>query len=411
MNHDETPDGITHLFAQAVRDREGAFVSSEWQAAATPDSVRLTYGFPFPESFPNEDLLAAAESLLETDPEHALQYGGGEASARLPDIVARRSRERGIECTEGEVVLTNGSMNAIDLACRAFLDPGDVVFLEAPTFVWSLSVIRNHGVEIVGIDVDSNGVDVDALAAELEERRRTGRPLPTLFYTIPNFQNPTGMTLSRSRRDRLLDLAAEYDFLVLEDDAYGELRYDGLDVEPLRAIDESGRVIHAGTFSKVIGPGIRTGWIIADDPVANRLDTLQTGGPNVFTRGLLTTYCDAGHLDAAVPRLREAYRQRRDHMLECLERHMPASADWTEPDGGFFVWVALPPTVDTRTMLEDAGLAGVVYLPGESFYATETGGEHCLRLSFSHVPFDEMERGIEALAETVEVYVDGNRSE
>jgi 2-aminoadipate transaminase len=401
----ETPT-VAHLFAEAAAAERPDVGGGDWRSLVTEETVSLTFGFPFPGSFPNEELLAAAETLFDAEPDTALQYGGGEYADALPGIVAERCRDRGTDCTEDEVMLTNGASNAIDVVCRTFLDPGDAVFVEGPTFTWSLRVIGGHGVDVTHVPVDSDGLDVEALADELAARRREGRQLPTLLYTIPTFQNPTGTTLSRDRRERLLELAAEYDFVVLEDDAYGELRYDGDGVPPLRALDDAGRVIHAGTFSKTIAPGVRTGWLVADPGVVEAMDARHTGGPSTFTRGLLAAYCREGYLDEAVPRLCEAYRERRDHMLDCLERHMPAGADWTEPEGGFFVWVELPEGIDATAMLPDAIEEGVAYLPGQMFYASEDAGTNCLRLSFSRDSFDDIDRGIAALGRTTRAWLE-----
>lgn len=408
MTHDHDAPTIAHLFSERTRrGGDGEIASGDWRSLVTDETVDLTYGFPFPDSFPNETLLAATETLLDSEADEALQYGGGESARNLDAIVAERSRDRGIECTAAEVLVTNGATNAIDLVCRTFLDPGDPVLVEAPTFTWSLRVILSHGVETVGVELDDDGLDVDALADELARREREGLALPKLLYTIPSFQNPMGVTLTRDRRERLLVLAGEYDFVILEDDAYGELRYDGEDVPTLRSLDDEGRVIHVGTFSKTIAPGVRTGWAIADEPIVDALGSMHTGGPNRFTMGVLATYCREGYLDAAVPELREAYRERRDHVLARLEEHMPPAADWTEPEGGFFVWVEFTEDVDTEAMLPDAIERGVVYLPGRMFYATETGGEHSLRLSFSYASFEEIDRGIEALGRTAAEHLDG----
>lgn len=401
MPHDAP---FEHLLSErASLDRGG--IEYPWRDLLTPDTVLLTFGFPFPDSFPNENLVEAAETLLGAEPDEALQYGGGDAADDLPAIVAERARRRGLDCSADEVLLTNGATDALDLACRTFLDPGDAAVVEAPTFTWSLAVVRSHGVDTVGVEMDDDGLDVDALAVELARRRRAGLEMPKLIYTIPNFQNPTGVTLVAERRERLLDLAAEYDFIIVEDDAYGELRFEGEDIPPLRALDDDGRVIHLGTFSKTIAPGVRTGWVIADEAVIDRMRSLHTGGPNAFIRGLIATYCREGALEAAVPELQAAYRDRRDHMLSCLERYMPEAAEWTEPQGGFFVWVELPTTIDTFEMLPDAVEEGVAYLPGDMFYA-DGGGAHSLRMSFSLAATEAMERGIAALGRTVERQLD-----
>lgn len=396
-NDAERTSALDHLFAPAVRDGLGGEGYGSWRSIDAPDAVSLSFGFPFPESFPNDELLAAMEAVFEEEGGKAMQYGGGEYSDRLAETVAERERARGIDCDEGNVLLTNGATHAIDVVAHAFLERGDEVFVEAPTFMGTLKLFENYGVEVTGIGIDDDGLDVEALAAELESRREEGRPLPKLLYTIPTFQNPTGTTLSRDRRERLLDLAAEYDFVVLEDDAYGDLRYRGEDVAPLKALDETGRVVRVGTFSKTVAPGVRSGWVLADEDLLETLGRLCAGGTNTFTQSVLGYYCTEGRFEGNVAELRTAYEERRDHMLACLDEHMPASADWTEPDGGFFVWVELPESLDAEELLPAAAEEGVTYLPGDLFYP-DSRGQNCLRLSFSYVTLDEMERGIAALA-------------
>lgn len=401
---DETGDGgVEHLLSAAAHSRTGSFDIRGLQSSITDETVELTYGYPYPAALPNQRVAAAVNALFAAESDRALQYGGGELADRLPAIVARRCRDRGLQCGADEVLLTNGALNAIDVVCRAFLDPGDNVFLEGPTFSWSLAVIQTYDIEIDSFPVDAEGVDADAIADELDRRTSAGRTLPKLLYTIPNFQNPTGVTLSRSRREHLLELATEYDFLILEDDPYGRLRFEGQDIPPLRALDDTGRVVHTGTFSKTIAPGVRTGWAVADRAVVERLGAGHTGGPSTFTKGLVSAYCEAGHLEEAVTDLRKAYRERRDYMLASLRQHMPDDVGWTTPAGGFFIWVELPDTVDTEAMLDDAIANGVAYIPGNRFFPDD-GGEHCLRLSFSYASFDEIDRGIASLAATVRAY-------
>jgi 2-aminoadipate transaminase len=397
----DTSGRFDHLFADAVRASMDEAGYGSWRSISAPDAVSLSFGFPFPDSFPNEELVDSAEGLFEAEGDVALQYGGGDYADALADMVVERANARGIDCTADEVMLANGSTHAIDVVCHTFFEQGDGLFVEAPTFMGALSVFRNYGVDIRGFDVDDDGLDVDAVEAALADGAS-----PKMLYTIPNFQNPSGTTMPRERRERLLELAAEYDFLVLEDDAYGALRYDGEDVPPLRALDDDGRVVRVGTFSKTIAPGIRTGWVVADEEIIEQTERIGAGGSNVFTRGLLARYYEEGHFETNVEELVTAYERRRDHMLELLETHMPPEADWTEPDGGFFVWAELPEGVDTDEMLADAAEEGVVYLPGHLFYA-DGRGDNCMRLSFSHVSFEEMERGIEALGTVSRRAVDG----
>jgi 2-aminoadipate transaminase len=386
-----------HLFTEAVRDGLGEEGYGSWRSIDAPDAVSLSFGFPYPESFPNEELVAAAEAVFDAEGDTALQYGGGEYADRLAGAVAERERRRGIDCTAENVLLTNGATHAIDVVCHTFLDRGDHVFTETPTFMGTLKLFLNYGVEVTGFSNDEDGLDIEAVAAELERRRGADEPIPKLLYTIPTFQNPSGTTLSLERRERLLDLAEEYDFLVLEDDPYGELRYAGEDVRPLAGLDETGRVVRTNTFSKTIAPGVRSGWVLGDAELLEEVGRIRAGGMNVFTQGLLGRYCTEGPFEENVEELIASYAERCTHMLDCLETHMPAGTDWTEPDGGFFVWVELPGDLDSAELLPAAAEAGVTYLPGELFFPDDRP-RNGLRLSFSHVPLAEMDRGVEALA-------------
>jgi len=388
---------FAHLFTETVREGFGEDGYGSWRSIDAPGAVSLSFGFPYPDSFPNDELVAAAEAVFEAEGDTALQYGGGEYAERLVDAVLEQERRRDIDCEEGNVLLTNGATHGLDVVFQTFLEPGDGVFVEAPTFMGTLKLLENYAADVTGVGTDDDGLRVDAVAAELEERREAGQGLPKLLYTIPTFQNPTGTTLSLDRRRRLLSLAEEYDFVVVEDDAYVELRYRGEEVPPLAALDDSGRVVRVNTFSKTVAPGVRSGWVLGDERIIEEVTQIRAGGVNTFTQSVLGRYCTEGPFEENVAELRARYEERCAHMLDCLEAHMPPSAEWTEPAGGFFVWVELPEGVDTREMLQTAADEGVTYLPGELFFP-DSGGENCLRISFSHVSPEEMERGIEALA-------------
>jgi len=400
MADDDRSGRFDHLLAGTVRDQLGGSPYGAWRSVRDADAVQLSFGFPFPESFPNDELAAATAAVLEREGDRVMQYGGGEYADALSDFVADRASDRGIDLESRTVSLTNGATDGLATVCDAFLEPGDTVVVGAPTFMGALTVFRSYGVELESVPVDESGLDVAALEDRLASMRERGLATPTMVYVVPNFQNPTGATLPEDRRERLVALAEEYDFVVLEDDAYGELRYDGDPVPPLAALDERGRVVRVGTFSKTIGPGVRTGWVIADEELEEPLKIASAGGTNTFTQSVVARYAEDGRYDANVRDLREAYGERRDEALASLSRHMPADADWTDPDGGFFVWITLPEGIDAERLLETAAEEGVVYLPGSMFYPEE-GGENCLRISFSYVDSEAFDRGIEALGRAV----------
>lgn len=401
MSEDSTPSSLDHLLTDPIRDVLGHSVYGAWRGIATEDAVSLSYGFPDPDLFPQAGLAESVDAVLTQEGDEALQYGGGEYRESLESFLVDQERERGIDFETHELLVTNGATHAIDTVCRAFLEPGDTIVVEEPTFMGVLGVFWNFGVNIVSVPVDDDGMDVDVLEERLEARRERGADSPKLVYTIPDFHNPTGTTLSRDRRERLLDLAAEYDFGILEDGAYTDLWLDEQAPPPLATLTEEDRVIRVGSFAKTIAPGVRLGWLTAPEQIQTAARTVAAGGTNTFIESVVGHYCESGQFEDILPTIRETYREKRDHMLDELEAQMPADVTWTKPEGGFFVWVELPDGMDTGTMLESAAEAGVTYLPGAMFYS-EDGGENALRLSFTYVKKPEITIGIEALAESLE---------
>lgn len=397
---DQRSGQFDHLFAGPVRAELGGSPYGAWRSIQANDAVQLRFGFPYPDSFPTEDLCAATEAVLTEEGDRVMQYGGGKHASRLPEIVVERATARGIDCGPGQVRLTNGATDGLTSVCDAFLDPGDLLICGEPTFMGALSVFRASGAAVEGVPVDEDGINVAELSTRLAARRSAGRTTPKLVYVVPTFQNPTGVTLSLTRRKRLLELATEYDFLIIEDDAYGALRYDGEPVPPLAALDDTGRVVRLGTFSKTIGPGIRTGWVIAHEDLLTGLRLVSAGGTNTFTQSVVARFVDDGLLAENIQRLRAGYRERRDHALTCLSEHLPDGATWSNPDGGFFVWVHLPHGIDAADLLPAAVDEGVVYLPGHRFFPGD-GGDNSLRLSFSYVGREDLDRGIAALGRTI----------
>ncbi|MCG0238073.1 MAG: PLP-dependent aminotransferase family protein [Firmicutes bacterium] len=375
-----------------------------WMPPLPPGVVRLSAGYPFPESVPVADLAAALEALLAEEADAPLHYLGSRAMAALPGLIRQRLAQRGIPVGEGELLVTSGACQAIDLAARALIAPGAPVAVEAPTYMEALEIFRNYTDAILGYPVDREGLVVEALAEDLRRRRTAGKALPRLLYTIPSFQNPTGATLSLERRRRLLALAEEYDFLILEDDAYGELAFDPQAAPPpLKALDTRGRVVYLGSLSKVVAPGLRIGWAAGPEPVIRAMAVFKKDLDHPLAWALTARYLQGTDLPARLAWLRQRYRERRNVLLGALAREMPAGVTWTEPAGGYFVWVSLPPGLDSEKLLPAALAAGVAYVPGRHFYfgpAAAQGARH-LRLSFSYLPPAELERGVAALARAV----------
>lgn len=383
------------FFPPEVRAALGYETPGAWMPVLPRECIRLSAGYPFPQSVPARDLVRVARQLVEEEDDLPLHYLGSPSMAALPEQIRARMTARGMALETGEVLVTAGACQAMDLAARALLKPDSLVAVEAPTYMEALEVFRNYTPYITGYPVDSDGLKVDALAGDLENRRSSGRPLPRLLYTIASYQNPTGACLSLPRRRELLRLSEEYDFLILEDDAYGELGF-GEPVMSLKSLDYRGRVIHVGSLSKVVAPGLRIGWAAAPLPLIAAMSLFKKDLDHSFSWALASRYLAALDLEARVNQLRAQYRDRRDVMLASLRRYLPGGVTWDEPHGGFFVWLRVP-GIDTGALLPRALEAGVSFIPGQHFFFCNGEGREFLRLSFSYLPPEKMEEGVAIL--------------
>lgn len=371
-----------------------------WMPPLPPGCIRLSAGYPFRESVPAAELALAASRLVEAEGDLPFHYLGSPSMDQLTALLAARSAGRGMSPEPGGLLVTAGAAQALDLAARALLGPEDLVVVEEPTYMEALEIFRNYTPHIAGCPVDAAGLRVDLLAEDLSARRAAGKPLPRLLYTIASFQNPTGATLTPERRRQLLDLAAEFDFLILEDDAYGELAFGAVPT-PLGAMAGGAvRVIHVGSLSKVVAPGLRVGWTVAPPEIIRAMALYKKDLEHPFAMAVTARYLTAVDMDQRIAGLRSQYRARRDLLLAALRAEMPEGVSWSEPEGGFFVWVQTP-GVDTAALLGRGLEAGVAYVPGKFFFfGGEQGREH-LRLSFSYLPPEQMERGVALLAQTI----------
>ena len=359
-----------------------------------PDPVYFGDGSPDKDLIPLERLKEASIQAWDDAP-GCLGYGEQQGFAPLRDLIVERMRPLGIEGSADRILVTSGSTQGLDLACRVFLEPGDVVLLENPTFLGATEIFRAYEARLVPVDTDADGMVMDALEAALIAEPRT-----KMIYTIPTFQNPTGSTMPLERRQRLVKLARNHNVAVLEDDPYSELRYDGDVVAPLISLDPN--VVYLGTFSKTIAPGIRCGWTLAPAVihrllVANR-EVSDISNDRIMMR---TVYHAAeGFLTDHVAGSLDVYRSRRDAMLKALGEYLPETVTWSHPDGGFFVWITLPEHINATGLANQAADNGVIYFPGHWFYPN-ADEFNSIRLSYSTVPEDRIVEGIRRLGETL----------
>ncbi len=390
-----SPPNLQELLSRRASDLPAPRIGDPRKSA---ELISFFAGFPDPGSLPADEVAAATVRALAKDGQWALQYGNGTGYPGLVDVLlAKLKRDQGIEAGRENVLITAGGSQAMGLVLDAFVDWGDTVITEAPTWMGAVRAFANVGAKPVAIPVDDEGTDTDALERELGRLRDEGIQ-PKLIYVISNFQNPSGISTSLARRQRIIALARQYGTLVLEDDAYSDLRYSGERIPPLYALDEGGSTMYLGTFSKIMGAGMRLGWLIADPEIIKRLAVLKIdGGTNVFGSHVAAEWLPE-HLDAHVARLKAIYQRRRDLMLQALERHMPEGTTWTRPDGGFFIWVTFAEGIDTTRMLPQARERGVEFLPGPTCYV-DGRGQNQLRLSFSFAADEQIEPGIRIIGE------------
>jgi 2-aminoadipate transaminase len=387
----------------ATSRRIEPFAASVWpwvdqMAERNPEAVFFGGGVPPTEAIPVARLREGADRAW-ADGAEVLLYGEVRGYRPLRELIVERMAARGAIVDPADVLITNGAQQGIDLAARIFIDPGDIVLTEEPTFMDALRVFRSHEAEPVGVPVDEEGLQVDVLAAMLDRLPKC----PKFLYTMPTYQNPMGVSMSTARRTALVDLARERGIVIVEDDPYGELSYDGDPPPTLKSLDPE--VIFLGTFSKVLAPGLRVGWVASSPRLREAFFNVKEGtdihNERIMTR---TVYHSArDFLDEHIATTREIYRLRRDAMLAGLEREMPAGVRWTTPHGGFFLWVTLPEQFETDAMLPDATDRGVIYLPSSWFYP-DRSWTRSLRLNFSAQPEERIAEAVRTLAETIQAY-------
>ncbi len=376
------------------------------QAAGPPGTISFIYGLPDPATFPVDDLRRAADRVFLRRPDLALQYGPEQGYGPLIDYLREKlASDEDLHLGRPQITITGGSAQAIDHLCTLFTRPGDLALVEAPTYPETLQLFRDHGLRPLQIATDEGGLLVDALADRLADLARRGERA-RLLYVIPNFQNPSGITLAADRRPAVLDLAERYDLLVVEDDVYRDLAYEGQVPPSLFALDGGRRVLRIGSFSKILAPGLRLGWLLGPPGWIERFITsglrCMGGGANPLVANILADYCREGLLEPHIERLRQVYRERRDVALDALAAHMPDGVGWTRPGGGFFIWLTLPQPLHAAKVARQAREQKLLIPVGDPFFAEQPTGQH-LRLAFSYVTPDKIRAGVEILGQVVQL--------
>ncbi|HEU0025440.1 MAG TPA: PLP-dependent aminotransferase family protein [Thermoleophilaceae bacterium] len=397
------------LFASRTKVMKSSAMRDLMSITARPEVISLAGGLPDTSTFPPESFAAATGRIAAESCARALQYGPTEGLDEAKDCIAEAMAAEGMRVDAEDLIVTTGGQQVIDLVTKTLIDPGDVVIAEGPTYPGAVPVFSSYEADVVQVDMDAEGMRVDLLEGTLDRLERDGRR-PKFVYTVPSFQNPAGVTMSAPRRRRLVEVARERELLVLEDNPYGLLRFEGPAPEPLYSLDGGVYVMYLGTFSKTLSPGIRLGWVAAPAPVLEKINLGKQAADlctSTLSQLMVRAYFDQGRWREYVASLVDLYRARRDTMLDALAEHFPPQAEWTRPAGGLFVWATLPDFIDTTDLLARALRENVAFVPGEAAFL-DGRGRSSLRLSFALCDHDEIREGIrrigEVVTEQVELY-------
>mgnify|MGYP006271756107 FL=1 len=392
---------LENRFASRAAHMKPSEIRSLFAVASRPEIVSLAGGMPNLSALPMDMMAEVVRELVATNGTEALQYGSGQGHPVLREQICEVMALEGIRANPDDVIVTTGSQQALDLISRIFIDPGDVVLVEAPSYVGALGTFSQYQASVVHVETDDYGMVPAALVEAIKSVRTTGRKIKFL-YLIPNYQNPTGVMLSADRRTEILQICAKEEIFIVEDNPYGLLGFDRPSPNAMRAQD-SENVIYLGSFSKTIASGLRVGWALVPQSIKDKLVIASESSilcPSNFTQLTISSYLKDQPWRDQIANFVDLYRVRRDAMLESLEAHFPKEATWTKPGGGFYVWVTLPPEIDTKAMVPKAIVAKVAYVPGSAFYADGFGSWQ-MRLSYCHPTPERIREGVKSLGAVV----------
>ncbi|UCH89377.1 MAG: PLP-dependent aminotransferase family protein [Thermoplasmata archaeon] len=400
---------LDRLFANRTKLLKSSEIRELLKLTHAPGIISFAGGLPNPQAFPVEVINKCIDKVFDEHILRALQYGTTEGLPLLRGALAERMKQRkGMDCEMHDIIITNGAQQALTLVAFCFLNPGDTYISSKPTYLAAIQSFAAFEANCESIPLNAKGMDIDSLRRNLKRLHNTG-VVPKFIYTVPTFQNPAGVLMSLDRRKELLEIASDYDLIIIEDDPYGEIFFEGEEIPSIKSMDTKGRVVYISTFSKILAPGFRLGWIIASEEIINKFALAKQSMDlcsNVFSQYVAYEYINGGYLDLQLEKIRALYKNKRNIMLESIEEYFPREVKWTIPQGGMFLWITLPKSIDARLMFKRALEKKVAYVIGDAFHP-DGKGHNTMRLNFSYSEDDVIEEGIKRLAEVIQEEMEG----
>lgn len=390
-------------FAKRMEGLKGSEIRELLKLTEKPEVISFAGGLPAPELFPVEEMKEISKIVLEESGTQALQYSTTEGFNPLREQIAKRMNSKNkTNITRDDILITNGSQQGLDFAGKVFLDEGDVVLCESPSYLGAINAFKAYRPNFIEVPTDNNGMIMEELEKILETTENI-----KMIYVIPDFQNPTGRTWPLERRKKFMEIISKYEIPVIEDNPYGELRFEGYSLPSLKSMDKKGLVIFLGTFSKIFCPGYRLGWTCASQEILSKFIFVKQGADlqaSSISQREVSKFIDLYDLDEHVNKIKEVYERRRDLMLNTMKAEFPEGIEYTHPEGGLFTWVELPKHLDSKVIMEDCLKNNVAYVPGGSFFPNG-GKENCFRLNYSNMPDDRIVEGIKRLGGVLKQYM------
>lgn len=395
---------LERLYSDRAGKMRKSVIRELLKVAQDPEIISFAGGLPNPRSFPIDGLEDIIHYVMRHYGKVALQYGTTQGLKEFREQLAERAYKDGMkDVTDENIIIMSGSQQALDTVGKIFLNPGDTAIVELPSYLGGINAFRSYESNLKGVPLDKDGMQVDLLEETIEQLLKE-EITPKFIYVVPTFQNPAGVVMSEKRRKQLVNIANEYDLVIIEDDPYGKLNYDVDHIRPIKSFDDEGRVIYMSTFSKILSPGFRLAWTVASEELTRKMVICKQAldlCTNTFTQYIASEFMRQGNLDLHILKICEMYKPKRDIMMKAMEKYFPDGHECNKPKGGMFAWVTLPEGIDTEIMFLDAIKNKVAYVHGKAFHV-DGGGDRSMRLNFSYASDDKIEEGMERLGKVIE---------